>query len=79
VPPLIVQATISFPVAILAEAGLSYLSLGANPCCAIFFRERNCANSDNIMPAWPIRRCWASAGCSDHRATRSEIDLYCDR
>lgn len=29
--PLIVQATISFPVAILAEAGLSYLGLGAQP------------------------------------------------
>jgi peptide/nickel transport system permease protein len=31
VPPLIVQATISFPVAILAEAGLSYLGLGTQP------------------------------------------------
>jgi peptide/nickel transport system permease protein len=30
-PPLIVQATISFPVAILAEAGLSYLGLGTQP------------------------------------------------
>jgi peptide/nickel transport system permease protein len=29
--PLIVQATISFPVAILAEAALSYLGLGAQP------------------------------------------------
>jgi len=29
--PLIVQATISFPVAILAEAGLSYLGLGTQP------------------------------------------------
>jgi len=29
--PLIVQATISFPVAILAEAGLSYLGLGSQP------------------------------------------------
>ncbi len=29
--PLIVQATTSFPVAILAEAGLSYLGLGTQP------------------------------------------------
>jgi peptide/nickel transport system permease protein len=29
--PLIVQATISFPVAILAEAALSYLGLGTQP------------------------------------------------
>jgi peptide/nickel transport system permease protein len=31
VSPLLVQATISFPVAILAEAGLSYLGLGTQP------------------------------------------------
>src|SRR5499433_1727011 len=31
VPPLIVQATISFPVALLAEAALSYLGLGTQP------------------------------------------------
>jgi peptide/nickel transport system permease protein len=31
VPPLIVQATTSFPVAILAEAGLAYLGLGTQP------------------------------------------------
>jgi peptide/nickel transport system permease protein len=30
-PPLIVQATTSFPVAILAEAGLAYLGLGSQP------------------------------------------------
>ncbi len=30
-PPLIVQATTIFPVAILAEAGLSYLGLGTQP------------------------------------------------
>ncbi|MGH7324197.1 MAG: ABC transporter permease [Candidatus Rokuibacteriota bacterium] len=30
-PPLIVQATTSFPVAILAEAGLAYLGLGTQP------------------------------------------------
>jgi peptide/nickel transport system permease protein len=29
--PLIVQATISFPVAILAEAGLAYLGIGTQP------------------------------------------------
>src|SRR5262249_56387284 len=29
--PLIVQATTSFPVAILAEAGLAYLALGTEP------------------------------------------------
>jgi peptide/nickel transport system permease protein len=31
VSPLLVQATISFPAAILAEAGLSYLGLGMQP------------------------------------------------
>ena len=31
VPPLIVQATISFPLAILAEAALAYLGLGTQP------------------------------------------------
>ena len=31
VSPLIVQATISFPVAILAEAALAYLGLGTQP------------------------------------------------
>jgi peptide/nickel transport system permease protein len=31
VAPLVVQATISFPVAILAEAALSYLGLGTQP------------------------------------------------
>ncbi len=30
-PPVIVQATIEFAVAILAEAALSYLGLGAQP------------------------------------------------
>ena len=30
-PPVIVQATTSFPVAILAEAGLAYLGLGTQP------------------------------------------------
>ncbi|MGH7335717.1 MAG: ABC transporter permease [Candidatus Rokuibacteriota bacterium] len=30
-PPLIVQGTTSFPVAILAEAGLAYLGLGTQP------------------------------------------------
>src|SRR2546428_1074459 len=30
-PPLIVQATTSFPIAILAEAGLAYLGLGTQP------------------------------------------------
>ena len=30
-PPLIVQATTSFPLAILAEAGLAYLGLGTQP------------------------------------------------
>jgi len=41
-PPLIVQATISFPVAILAEAGLSYLGLGTqppNPSWGLMLRE----------------------------------------
>jgi peptide/nickel transport system permease protein len=31
VPPLIIQATTAFPVAILAEAGLAYLGLGTQP------------------------------------------------
>jgi peptide/nickel transport system permease protein len=42
IPPLIVQATISFPVAILAEAGLSYLGLGTqppNPSWGLMLRE----------------------------------------
>jgi peptide/nickel transport system permease protein len=30
-PPLVVQATTSFPLAILAEAGLAYLGLGTQP------------------------------------------------
>src|SRR5262249_60938731 len=30
-PPLMVQATTSFPVAILAEAALAYLGLGTQP------------------------------------------------
>ena len=30
-PPLIIQATTAFPVAILAEAGLAYLGLGTQP------------------------------------------------
>ena len=30
-PPVIIQATTSFPVAILAEAGLAYLGLGTQP------------------------------------------------
>jgi peptide/nickel transport system permease protein len=30
-PPLIIQATTSFPVAILAEPGLAYLGLGTQP------------------------------------------------
>src|SRR5215813_8640652 len=41
-PPLIVQATISFPVAILAEAALSYLGLGTqppNPSWGLMLRE----------------------------------------
>jgi len=41
-PPLIVQATTSFPVAILAEAGLAYLGLGTqppNPSWGLMLRE----------------------------------------
>ena len=30
-PPLVIQATTAFPVAILAEAGLAYLGLGTQP------------------------------------------------
>src|SRR5207237_3780193 len=30
-PPLVIQATTSFPVAILAEAALAYLGLGTQP------------------------------------------------
>jgi peptide/nickel transport system permease protein len=40
--PLIIQATISFPVAILAEAGLAYLGLGTqppNPSWGLMLRE----------------------------------------
>jgi peptide/nickel transport system permease protein len=42
VSPLIVQATISFPLAILAEAALSYLGLGTqppNPSWGLMLRE----------------------------------------
>jgi len=73
---LIVQATIQFAVAILAEAGLSYLGLGAQPpvrlgaaCCGThrptFSRPQNWRFGQGWQWRW---RCWASTcwamGCA---------------
>ncbi len=76
---LIVQATIQFAVAILAEAGLSYLGLGAQPrcprgaaCCAtrrlISSRRRSSRCGLGLLWHWPCSAstCWAMdyATCS---------------
>ena len=53
-PPLIVQATIQFAIAILAEAALSYLGLGAQPPLASWGRMLADAQ------AWLL--CGAAAG-----------------
>jgi peptide/nickel transport system permease protein len=51
-PPLIVQATISFPVAILAEAGLSYLGLGTQPPNPSWGRLLNDAQTQLFRAPW---------------------------
>lgn len=52
VSPLIVQATIQFAVAILAEAGLSYLGLGAQPPAASWGRMLGEAQTFMAMAPW---------------------------
>ena len=50
-PPLVIQATTSFPVAILAEAGLAYLGLGTqppNPSWGLMLKE-----AQNFLGAQP--------------------------
>lgn len=63
---LIVQATIRFAIAILAEAALSYLGLGTQPpqpswgACSVR-RRRSCSRPPcwRSTRAWPSRwRCW---------------------
>jgi peptide/nickel transport system permease protein len=50
--PLIVQATIQFAVAILAEAGLSYLGLGTQPPHASWGRMLNEAQTFMELAPW---------------------------
>ena len=66
---LIVQATIQFAVAILAEAGLSYLGLGMQPPVPSWGRMLNDAQTYMYETPEPgdlprrghrARRCWAS-------------------
>ena len=52
VPPLLIQATIQFAVAILAEAGLSYLGLGAQPPHASWGRMLHEAQTFMGMAPW---------------------------
>jgi peptide/nickel transport system permease protein len=52
VSPLVVQATIQFAVAILAEAGLSYLGLGAQPPEASWGRMLGEAQTFMAMAPW---------------------------
>jgi peptide/nickel transport system permease protein len=65
---LIVQATISFATAILAEAALSYLGLGTQPPQPSWGRMLNeaqaadvpGADAGRLCPAWPsCSACWA--------------------
>jgi len=51
--PLIVQATVSFAVAILAEAGLSYLGLGTQPPHPSWGRMLNEAQVYMRHAIWP--------------------------
>ena len=51
-PALIIQATIQFAVAILAEAGLSYLGLGIQPPHASWGRMLNEAQTLMGMAPW---------------------------
>ena len=50
--PLVVQATVQFAVAILAEAGLSYLGLGSQPPEASWGRMLNEAQTFMAMAPW---------------------------
>ncbi len=50
--PLLIQATIQFAVAILAEAGLSYLGLGTQPPDASWGRMLNEAQTFMDMAPW---------------------------
>jgi peptide/nickel transport system permease protein len=50
--PLLIQATIQFAVAILAEAGLSYLGLGTQPPHASWGRMLNEAQTFMAMNPW---------------------------
>jgi peptide/nickel transport system permease protein len=50
--PLIVQATVQFAVAILAEAGLSYLGLGTQPPQASWGRMLNEAQTFMSLSPW---------------------------
>jgi len=52
VSPLIVQATVQFAIAILAEAGLSYLGLGTQPPHASWGRMLNEAQTFMATSAW---------------------------
>jgi peptide/nickel transport system permease protein len=50
--PLLIQGTIQFAVAILAEAGLSYLGLGTQPPTASWGRMLNEAQTFLSMSSW---------------------------
>lgn len=52
VSPLIVQASVQFAIAILAEAGLSYLGLGTQPPHASWGRMLNEAQTFMATSAW---------------------------
>jgi len=52
---LIVQGTVQFAIAILAEAGLSYLGLGTQPPHASWGRMLN-----EAKPSWPPLHGWPS-------------------
>ncbi len=76
--PLLIQGTIPFAVAILAEAGLSYLGLGTQPphaSCGRMLNEAQTFMDTNpwmaTFPAWPLPgRCSGSicsaTGCGTH-------------
>ena len=70
-PPLIVQATTSFPVAILAEAGLAYLGLGTqppHPSWGLMLKEAQNFLSMNpwfaVFPGAPSRSPCSASTCS---------------
>ena len=79
-PPLIVQATIQFAIAILAEAALSYLGLGAQPPLVVLGADarrraglalRRAAAGDLSRPRGRASRCSASICSATACATRS--------